>query len=115
MKTAAAAVLAVAGLAALVVFDPSATGFFPPCLFRALTGWQCPGCGSARALHALLHGDVAAAWRANPLAVATLPLIGIEGVHHAAGAPLSLSSRLGGRSILAIAGAFMLFTVARNV
>jgi Protein of unknown function (DUF2752) len=114
MKTTAAAALAIAGLAALAVLDPSTSPFFPPCVFRVLTGWQCPGCGSARALHALLHGDVAAALSANPLAVATLPLISLEGVYRAGGRT-SLSSRLGGRAILALAAALILFAVARNV
>ena len=29
----------------------------PRCPFLQLTGWQCPGCGSMRGIHALLHGD----------------------------------------------------------
>lgn len=30
----------------------------PRCPFLQLTGWQCPGCGSLRGIHALLHGDI---------------------------------------------------------
>lgn len=30
-----------------------------------LTGWDCPGCGATRALHAALHGDFAAALEFN--------------------------------------------------
>ncbi len=45
--------------------DPAVSRFVPKCLFHELTGWQCPGCGSQRMLHALLHGDIAAAWHHN--------------------------------------------------
>ena len=40
----------------------------PACGFRQATGLPCPGCGSTRALLALAGGDVAGAWRFNPLA-----------------------------------------------
>ena len=43
------------------VFDPTTTRLFPKCAFYALTGFKCPGCGSQRAIHALLHADVLAA------------------------------------------------------
>ena len=36
------------------VFDPTTTRLFPKCAFYALTGFKCPGCGSQRAIHALL-------------------------------------------------------------
>jgi len=37
------------------------------CVFREVTGLYCPGCGSGRAVIALLHGRVGAAFRHNPL------------------------------------------------
>lgn len=55
-------------------FDPSSY-LFPRCMFLTITGLQCPGCGSQRALHALLHGDIAAAWAHNALLLIELPLI----------------------------------------
>jgi hypothetical protein len=54
-------------LAIVYLFDPARYSFYPPCVFRALTGLQCPGCGGTRAVYALLHGDVAAAWALNPM------------------------------------------------
>ena len=50
---------------------------FPKCPFRLLTGLQCPGCGSQRALHALLHGDIAGAWRFNAMLVAFIPVLAV--------------------------------------
>jgi hypothetical protein len=59
----------------LRVFDPAASGVFPPCPVRYLTGLYCPGCGSLRAMHALLHGDIGRAWAMNPLMMVTLPFL----------------------------------------
>ena len=70
---ASAALAAAAGLVLVYRFDPAHVHFFPPCLFHALTGLQCPGCGSTRALHHLLHGDVGGALRLNPLLFALPP------------------------------------------
>ena len=56
--------------------DPSTSGVFPACPFRAVTGMYCPGCGTLRALHALLHGSVGPAFMLNPLAMMVLPLVG---------------------------------------
>ena len=36
----------------------------------------CPGCGTLRALHALLHGNVGSAFMLNPLSMIALPLLG---------------------------------------
>ena len=66
-----------AGVALLLArIDPNATGSaLPPCPFRALTGLYCPGCGSTRCLHALLHGELARAFALNPLLVAVGPVL----------------------------------------
>ena len=64
-------------VAAVALADPATSSIFPPCLWRATTGWLCPGCGSARALHALVHGRVIDAVGFNPLAVAAIPIVGL--------------------------------------
>ena len=66
----------VAAVAVYFALDP-ARHPFPRCMFLTLTGWQCPGCGSQRALHALLHGDIASAWALNPLMLVELPVIAL--------------------------------------
>lgn len=60
-------------LAVLAVVDPRTAWFAPRCPVRAVTSLFCPGCGTGRALHALVHGDLAAAVRLNVLAVAAVP------------------------------------------
>src|SRR5271165_4411658 len=64
-----------AGIVLLEVFDPTTSGVFPPCPLRYFTGWYCPGCGSLRAMHQLLHGNLRAAWALNPLTVLLLPFL----------------------------------------
>ncbi|MBR4389415.1 MAG: DUF2752 domain-containing protein [Prevotella sp.] len=56
-------------------FDPSASTWFPKCPFLVLTGLKCPGCGSQRAVHSLLHGDVGGAFAYNAMLVISLPLV----------------------------------------
>ena len=73
LATAAAA--AVAGGVILFHFDPEKTWFYPACRFHQMTGLDCPGCGSQRALHALLHGQVLRALHDNLLLVLSLPLL----------------------------------------
>ena len=64
------------GVWLLRTFDPSATGsLFPSCIFHDLTGWYCPGCGITRALHALVHFDLARALAMNAFLVLSLPLL----------------------------------------
>ena len=70
----ALALLAVAAAAVLYLFAPDQHRFYPRCLFYALTGWQCPGCGGLRAMHSLLHGNVGAAFTYNPLLVSLVPV-----------------------------------------
>jgi hypothetical protein len=68
---------AVGGCGVLMVVDPNEPGsLLLPCPLFVLTGIQCPACGSTRMVHALLHGDVAAAWEFNAvMLVAGLPLL----------------------------------------
>lgn len=64
-----------AGYLLLFFFNPTTAGFFPTCPFRALTGLQCPGCGSTRACYQLIHLHPVAAFKLNPLMMLTLPFI----------------------------------------
>ena len=53
----------IAGVSALILltyffFDPELFSFFPSCPFHQLSGLDCPGCGSQRAFHSLLQGEI---------------------------------------------------------
>jgi hypothetical protein len=63
-------------VAVLYWFNPAQFGFYPRCALYETTGLLCPGCGSLRATHELLHGHLAAAFRLNALLVLSLPLVG---------------------------------------
>ena len=67
--------LLVAGSAYLFWFEPGKSGFFPICLFRFLTGFTCPGCGTTRAMHQILHGDFLTAFTLNPLFLLAIPFL----------------------------------------
>ena len=75
-KIALALGLAGGCVAALVLyfFDPVRVPIYPVCQFHRLTGLDCPGCGSLRAMHALLHGQIDAALHFNLLLVLSMPL-----------------------------------------
>jgi hypothetical protein len=70
---------ACAGGCTLLLFlvDPAASRVFPPCPLHVITGLYCPGCGSLRALHQLLHGNIAGALALNPLMVLSLPVLAL--------------------------------------
>ncbi|MCW4451447.1 MULTISPECIES: DUF2752 domain-containing protein [Chryseobacterium group] len=42
---------------------------------KYLSGYSCPGCGSQRAIHELLHLNFKEAFAYNPLLVASIPYI----------------------------------------
>lgn len=64
-------------LAYLYAFDPGKGGY-PSCPFHFLTGLQCPGCGSQRSVHDMLHGRWQAAWEHNAFLLLAVPLAGLH-------------------------------------
>jgi hypothetical protein len=65
--------------ATVFFFNPSTHGFYPVCLFHSLTGLNCPGCGTTRALYALLHGNFRLALKDNALFVLALAALAVWG------------------------------------
>jgi hypothetical protein len=62
--------------AATWVSDPTTPGGpMPVCPTKALLGIDCPGCGSARMLYSLMHGNMMAAARFNALGLVALVLL----------------------------------------
>jgi hypothetical protein len=105
------------GATYLFIFEPGRSGFFPACPFRMLTGFTCPGCGSTRGLHRLLHGDVVAAFELNPLMVLSLPFLLYALVRYTTeavtGRPLQ-RNRLNAKYIWMLFVVIMCFWVFRN-
>lgn len=62
------------------LFNPAESGLFPPCPFHSITGLECPGCGSQRTFHYLLHFQLKDAFFTNPLLVIAIPYI-ITGIY----------------------------------
>lgn len=62
-------------LALLYAFVDPSSHLYPRCVFLSLTGLQCPGCGSQRAIHALLTGHFSQAWHFNALLILAIPFI----------------------------------------
>jgi hypothetical protein len=80
--------LSIVAVVLLLQFDPNVAGNpLPPCPFHWLTGLHCPGCGATRALHALLHGDIAKAFSMNALFVSALPVVILLIANHLAKLP----------------------------
>lgn len=112
-----------AGVALLALtlfhFPPDQFHFYPPCPIQSLLHLQCPGCGTTRALAALLHGHFREALRLNALTISTLPavalyLLGWFGRSLRSGRSLpapAISRPMLGASFLAIG----VFTVIRNL
>lgn len=105
-----------AGLVLLYRVSPYDGGFIP-CPLYALTGLYCPGCGSARSTHELLHGNIDTAFAMNPLwPVALVALVALWVVW--------VVRRWRGESLrwgppswlpLSVGGVVLLFAVLRNI
>lgn len=66
--------LIVAAAVVYFTFNPASSALFPKCPFFMLTGLKCPGCGSQRAIHALLNLDITGAFSYNALLVVFIPV-----------------------------------------
>jgi hypothetical protein len=103
--------------AVLFFFDPAKHGFYPLCVFHALTGWNCPGCGGTRAAYELLHGHLLRALHDNALVVLALAALAGGGawwtVQRLRRRPARLTAPAGVWWTLLIAVG--LFTVLRNL
>lgn len=68
--------LVIAFLLTYLFYDPTIHNFFPKCQFLMVSGYKCPGCGSQRAMHALLNGNFLEAIRFNAIFVISIPIVG---------------------------------------
>ncbi len=110
------AVLLMAAISATLLHylvDPVRAAWFPPCPLHRLTGLDCPGCGSARGLHALLHGHVAAALDYNLLLIPGMLFTSLGIYSRFSGSGAGLWSRLDKPSV--VLWVVVAFWVLRNI
>ncbi len=107
-------------LAALTLFHfpPAQFSFYPRCPVLTLLNLQCPGCGTTRALAALLHGQLREALHLNALTVCMLPAIvshlSWRSVRYVQGRPLAGPAMSRGM-LCASFTAIAVFTIVRNL
>lgn len=109
--------LALAGTAVLAVVDPTGTDV-PLCPLHALTGLDCPLCGSLRAVHALTRVDLGAAFDHNVLFTASIPALVLcwaIWLTGALGRPVATRLRLPTWTGAAVLGVALVFGVLRNL
>ena len=80
LRAAAPPVLVAFATAMLLRFPPGRYSFYPQCPFHQLLNLQCPGCGTTRALDAMLHGHLTAAIHLNPLATLLFPIAAVYSI-----------------------------------
>jgi len=64
------------------ILNPDDQPVFPRCIFYSLSGYYCPGCGSQRAIHHLLHLNIAGVVQNNILFLPAVLAIAYHFVHH---------------------------------
>jgi hypothetical protein len=102
---------------AVVGLSDAASSVLPPCPFRTLTGWDCPGCGMTRGLRQLARLHVARALDFNVLLGVFVPFVAYL---YVAWVAASLGPRLprpavGRRSGALLCGLLLAFAVVRNL
>jgi hypothetical protein len=121
----AAAILAsvLAALAFLAVvllrFPPDRYAIYPVCPIYYYLHLQCPGCGTTRALAALLHGHIAEAFHLNPFTTLLLPLVVAYMAHHIWKQRNNIQTiswpNPPRHAVYALLGTAAIFTVSRNI
>lgn len=94
--------------------DPSEAVWLPKCPFHMLTGLECPSCGSTRALHYILHGDIVRGLAFNLMAP-VLWLLAVAIVVVALAFPKRQASVLMRVLVGVYIGVYILWGIGRNV
>lgn len=110
------AIIAIAIVTFYALVEPD-SGIMPRCLFKMATGWDCPGCGSQRLIHALIHGDIARAWKFNPFMFFAAPVVILIFIAEIIGPGAPRLHRLMTSTLLiaALLTATLIWTILRNL
>ena len=104
------------GAGVLYAFLILHTPFRIPCLFREVTGLQCPGCGTSRMALALMRFDIPAAFAYNPVAFFSFPAWFLISICAFVGRPKALRNSKNLLRILYInIVVYMIFAIFRNL
>ena len=68
--------------AVLLLFPPGQYSFYPQCPIYSYLHIQCPGCGTTRAIAALVHGHLIEALRLNALTTVLIAPAAIYATHY---------------------------------
>lgn len=112
-------VLLFVGCVIYYFFNPKEVVFFPQCPFHTITGLDCPGCGSQRAIHSLLHFQFKEAFFSNPLLIFSIPYI-LTGIYfeYFGGKkkyPQIRKILFGSKAIIVIFFIIIFFSIGRNI
>src|SRR5271155_1014788 len=102
----------------LLRFPPTQFSFYPQCPIYLSLHLLCPGCGTTRALAALLHGHLVEALRLNTLTTLMLPLAAIYAAvcyHHLLRHDAFRWPQLPPLAIYTTIIVTVVFTIARNL
>lgn len=114
-RAAPVAALVAAGAACAYVgaVDPEQPGNYPACPVLQHSGLHCPGCGGLRSVHALVHGDLAAALGANAVVVGAVAILALAWAVWCVrpGSAFSVPARYA----RAAGSAALVFTIVRNM
>ena len=109
--------LAVSAVVVYSIFNPAECWWMPKCPVHLLTGHQCPGCGTQRALFLLLHGDFAQAFKANALLFLLAPYLLTAGIAelYRSRLPRLFKALMHPFSVLMILILIVIWTIMRNI
>lgn len=91
----------------------------PPCIFHALTGIYCPGCGAGRALRALTELRITDALQYNVFFTLSLPLAAVLlikwYISFVSGREIWKKIRITDRGAIIYASVMLAFFILRNI
>lgn len=111
------AIAFVIAIVLLFIYDPTTAGFSYHCPVKSLTGFDCPGCGGQRAVHAMLHFRVKEALAYNPfLVIVTIYLASVIIIRCLKGPRIDKIRRfiLGETMVWIYLVLMIIWTIARN-
>ncbi len=105
-------------LAVLYFGTPASETWILKCPLFRFTGLQCPLCGSQRAIHDMLHGNISSAWHYNPaLWLLALYLLFVALGYVSKGIRRSRAHKwcVSDKGIFTVIGLLLLWGVVRNL